>query len=436
MKLKSVYKINNSRVFPSKISVAVSVFLLLSVLVNVDQLEAQSVNSINIDFSAKNEKLSTILYRLGNETNINFTYNAGDAAFDKKLSYNGINKPPLVILDELLNNTNQTFKQVGNQVVIYKKKDKSDSADTIVVNKNETKSTNDIIPVINSVITDTVFVLDTVIVLQVDTLRVVDTVYVDTDLQKQALFETIDEIVIDSFTQVLAREKGWAASMYIAPIISNFSMVEESGAFSFRNFSFGVEVNRIINDWNISGGIKLTHFSEKFIHTYTVNDGGYFVTDTIDSYYTIINSDTAWYHVTDSTWKPLNSNTHSYDINNKVGYIEFAVSFSYDYYHNNNLRLYAKIGAQSGALIYKNGLAIPTNNKADNIDFADLKFAKLSYSVLMGLGLKYQLNKQLDFNSEVYYLSYLNDMVADYSYDTKIRGLGIRFGLIYYLKWE
>jgi hypothetical protein len=394
-------------------------------------LHAQSTNNTKINFSAQNEKLSLILIRLADEANLNFTYDAGDIVFSSIYSYSATDKLPLVILDELLSNTNHTYKQVGNQIVIYKDNTISNvktTADATTPVLDSKVNSN----IIYNVIADTVYIKDTVINFINDTIRIVDTVYVEKQKINTQENEKVEDISPVLFNPTLSRNEGWSASIFIAPIVSNFSLVHEDSELTFRNFSFGVEANRKFDKWGVSVGLKLTQFSEKFNHSYSITEGGYFVTDTIDFYYTVIQTDTAWYYITDSTWSPIDNHEYSYNIKNRVGYIEFGASVFHDYFTKNNLSLYAKIGVQAGIMVYKNGLAIPDANNPKGVDFANLNFSSASYSILLGTGVRYQISEHFDFNSEIYYLNYFTDLVIDYPNNTKVKGVGVRLGLIYY----
>lgn len=392
----------------------------------------------NIDFEINDEKLSAALFRLAYVTNINFTYDAGDSLFNTKLSYKAANKPPLVILEELLSGNNLTYKQIGNQVVLYKNKSNNQNPvvqENISVEENVDAElavvvTDNIVK--TELIPDTVFVPDTIVEIQTDTIRIIDTIFVEQEKTQKPTPQKIKEIPVDYFNPMASRESGWSAEIFFAPIASGFSLVRQSNSLSIRNFSLGVEASKILNRWNITGGLKLTHFAEKFNHTYSTSEGGYFVTDTIDEYYTVSETDTIYYYVTDSTWKPIDSHEYSYNINNQIGYIEFLVSVSYDFYTNRKLRLYAKAGMQTGVLIYSRGLAIPDENEPTGVDFADLNFSSMSYSILGGVGIKYRVNEYIDFNSELYYFNNFNDAVVDYPVNKKISGAGLKVGLIYY----
>jgi hypothetical protein len=403
----------------------------------VKPMAAQS--KANIDFNIDNESLSSALFKLAYAADINFTYDAGDSLFDSKISYSANDKQPLVILDELLQGTSHTFKQIGNQVVIYKNKNIIPVPILPVVSVAENKSSEilkDVATSVNSdqllLVPDTIFVSDTIIEIQTDTIRITDTVFIEKEKPQKQPTSKLKEIPVDYFNPMAARENGWSAEIFIVPIASNFSLVRETNSLSVRNFSLGIEATKLLNRWNISGGFKLTHFAEKFNHSYSTSDGGYFVTDTIDEYYTVSQTDTTWYYVTDSTWKPIDNHEYNYNINNRIGYLEFFASVSYDYYTNRKVRLYAKAGLQAGTLIYSKGLAIPDKNEPAGVDFADLNFSSMLYTAMAGAGIKYRINEFIDFNSELYYFKSFNDAVIDYPVSKKISGVGLKLGLIYY----
>ena len=391
-------------------------------------LQAQSRGN-DVSFSVKEEKLSSALHKLSNASGLNFSYNASDSVFQKKTTYSVENEHPLIILENLLVNTNKKYKQVGNQVVIYnnpvtidpKNKfeeplntglDDKPNMDIVVLKEKEQ------VPIF---IIDTLYISDTVFRVLVDTIRINDTVIIERSMP-------LDTAIID-----LSRESGWAVDLFVAPILSDFTMVRESSAFSLRNFSLGFDVVSLLDRWNISAGIRLTQFSEKFNHSYSISEGGYFVTDTVDSYYTLVVADTNWYYVTDSTWKPVSNTEYNYNVNNRVGMLELALSSSYDFYVSSSIRLYAKVGIKLGTVIYKKGVALPDPNNPEGVDLADLNFNTPSFSVYGGIGVKYKINKSMDFNSELYYMKYTSQLVENYPSSIKIDGVGLKVGLILYL---
>ena len=396
---------------------------------------ALSQSNKNIDFKIDNEKLSSALNRLSNQAHLNFTYDAGDSLFNTRVNYAAVDKPPLVILDDLLSDHN--FKRIGNQIVIFKIADKQTEIPVVAKESNENIVSVEEAVTISSFqyenpqpIFDTIFISDTVYRILTDTLRVLDTIFIEKE--KKSVRSKYKNSDIEYFNPAIARDYGWSGSIFLAPILSNFSLASQENTVSIRNFSLGLEVSKTFNKWNVSGGLKLTHFSENYNHTYNISEGGFFVTDTIDEYYTVTESDTSWYYVTDSTYTPIDYEEYSYNIKNRIGYLEFFAAVSYDYYTTKDFRLYAKVGVQTGIMIYNSGLAIPDADKPSGVDFADLNFNNASFSLLLGTGIKYRINDHLDFNTEIYYFSNFNEVLNDYPISKKIKGLGLKFGLIYY----
>lgn len=418
--------------------------LIFSILL-VQPIFAQAKDSSTINFQIDNEKFSSALYRLGNEAHLNFTYDANDSLFSTVVSYNAVDKLPLLILDDLLSNSNHNYKQIGNQIVIFKDKDKIQESYMVKVDLDHIETSDDKTTIDKTIgintfssdnfhepIIDTIFVLDTIFEIHTDTLHIIDTIYIDKEKQKRTTKSKYKNSDIDFFNPQIARDYGWSGGVFLAPILSNFSLASQNNTLSIRNFSFGIEASKSFNKWNVSAGLKLTHFSENFNHTYYVTEGGFFVTDTIDEYYTVTETDTSWYYVTDSTWKPIDNEEYSYNIKNRIGYLEFSTAVSFDYITTRKFRLYAKVGVQLGVMIYSSGLAIPDADDPVGVDFADLDFNNTSYSLLLGTGIKYRIDDHFDFNSELYYFNNFNEIVNDYPINKKLRGLGLKFGVIYY----
>lgn len=406
----------------------------------LNQLVAQEVSNKPIPvFEVSNQTLDAVLKRLAYESNLRFTYEANDPVMDTKVTMKCEDEFPLTILSRLLENTGHAYKQIGNQIVIYINKD---SNELLLANEShdESKEHSNIPDVViqeptnynPEPIIEAVVLKDTVIKIQIDTVRITDTVFIEKEKPRKTPIAKIKNLPVDYFNPNASRENGWAATIYFAPIMSDFSLGKLTDEWDIRNFSFGMEAIRMFNNWNISGGVKLTHFAGKFNHSYSITEGGYFVSDTVDEYYTVNQTDTTWYYVTDSTYLPLDHREYSYNVNNRIGYLELVLSASYDYYSNRKVRLYIKGGLQAGVLIYSTGLAVPDANKPIGVDFADLNFNNLSFSALAGAGIKYNINKYIDFNAEFYYFNNFTEVVVDYPFDKKIRGVGLKMGMIYY----
>jgi opacity protein-like surface antigen len=191
-------------------------------------------------------------------------------------------------------------------------------------------------------------------------------------------------------------------------------------------------VLKLLKRWNLQFGVRLTQFDHRFTQQYSQNEGGFYDTDTIDTYYTVTDLDTTWYYVTDSSWVPVEIREYNYQHTNTLGYLVFNLSVSFDLYQDKKIRVYLKAGGELDLLMYRDGLAVFGDDQKETTDFDELDFNTTNYAISVGTGLKYRLADKLDFNTELYYTRHLNDLVPDVPLDTKINAVGLKLGLVFY----
>ncbi len=388
---------------------------------------AQGNQSSNVSLDVNNVTISTALVQLAVVADFNFSFNSDNQELNRKITYSAVDRPPLAILEDLLDGTGHQFKIIGKQVVIFKEEEKEPEEQQVIVTPTPTVITR----YVPKPVYDTIYITDTVYQILTDTILEIDTVFIEKEKEKKPV-NKLKDIPIDYFNQKSSRESGWAIGFSLAPIATDFSMVRQESKISVRSFSLGVELSKIAKNWMFKGGVKFTNFAEKFNHNYMVQEGGFFVVDTVDEYYTVSQGDTSFFYVTDSSWKPIDIREYNYNINNRIGMLELGFSVSYDFYTNDYVRFYVVAGGQVGILVYKNGLAIPYPDQPEGVDFAELTFTNQSYSILAGAGMKYRISKGMDFNTEVNYIKYINNLVVDYPENTMINGLSLKLGLLFY----
>lgn len=393
----------------------------------------QTNESNLINFSVDNIPISSALYKLSLQCGYDISYDASDTSLQKLISISARDELALDVYRKLLQNTNHSFKQIDNLIVVFKPGDDVDD------NLNSEDESSYLLSVGNSIVPDTVFVSDTIfrtktdtlLITQTDTLRIVDTVFIvkpGRDKIKQ-IKKNNNELL----TKKIPRKNGWVGDFFISPMASSFSLSEENSPLKFRNFSIGADLTKIIDNLNISVGIKLNHFADNYNNEYLIQEGGYYQTDTLDIYYTILDTDTSWYYVTDSSWLPIDNHKYNYNIKNRIGYFDIGLSATYDLYSIGKTRIFAGLGLNSGFLIYRSGTAIRNKEtEPQGVNFADLEFNKMIFSAQAKIGLKYQINKIVDFKTELYYFQGFNDVVANFPYKNKLNGFGLKFALLYY----
>ncbi len=434
--MRDTIKQEPNHFFPgNKVLLHTLCFMGIMLLLLAPPLRAQSGTQSGAPLSFQDEKLSAVLQKISETNTLNFSYDANDPVFDQPVNYVSEGESVDEMLRNILSTAGLQHKQIGNQTVIFHAAQKAvvPVPETIIPENKpppEAVEMNDNPVQLPEYILDTVFLHDTI--LRIDTLRVTDTIFIEKEKPQKQTPSKIKELPVDYFQMETNRDKGWAMGVFAAPVLDDFSLVKGQKSFSLRSFSLGVDVLRLLKRWNISFGIRLTQFNQRFTQQYSSSEGGVYATDTVDAYYTVIDFDTAWYYVTDSSWVPLEVREYDYQRTNTLGYLDLNVSASFDLYQSAKTRIYLKAGGQLDLLIYDNGLAILGDDQKKATDFDDMNFNKINYSVSAGFGLKYRIADQVDFNTEFYYMRYFNEVVTDFPESTRINAMGLKLGLVFY----
>jgi len=398
-------------------------------------LMAQSGTQTAITITFQNEKLSSVLQQISDKADVNFSYDAGDPVFNLPVTYSAKDENVDMVLKNILGQAGLQYEQIGKQTVILHMQQETAPQPAVIPvqqeqSQQEVKPENNQPEPLTEFIVDTIFLHDTI--LRIDTIRVMDTVFVEKEKPQKQTPSKVKELPVDFFQPEAIRDKGWAVGLFVAPLLDDFSMVKDQQSFSLRSFSLGIDALKLLKRWNLQLGLRLTQFDHRFTQQYNLNEGGFFDTDTIDTYYTVTDLDTTWYYVTDSSWVPVEIREYNYQHTNTLGYLVFNVSASFDIYQGKKMRVYLKAGGELDLLMYKNGLAIFGVDQKETTDFEDLDFNTMNYAFSVGTGMKYRLADKLDFNTELYYTRHLNDLVPDVPLDTKINAVGLKLGLVFY----
>jgi len=414
----------------------------------VVSVHAQTLTPVVIDFSAHDESLVSVISRLADKSQVNFSYNAADTVLNNKVTFSVKGKSIKQILTDILSQYDRTFKQIGNLIVIYKPdmKNKQRGYRTLSgiqklltppTQKNTVKQllSNKFSDTIfsTSIRVDTLFLVDTLILhdtlLRYDTTRLVDTVYLKNQKSK---ISKIGNFPVDYFQMTQNHDSAWSATVYYSPFLTNLSLAGEQKKISIRNFLFGASANKQTKKWEFSLALQVLNFANRFNYNNTQISGGFYLTDTIDAYYTVAKNDTNWYYVTDSTWQPLESYKNSIEKTNQIGYLEMNVAVAYSFFRNKQFSFYLKAGAGVSTLIYRKGMAFVGNKPLQGVDFKEIAFANPIWSSVLGSGMKYRLNSNLDLNAELLYVNYFNSILKNYQYKNKPKAFDFKVGLIFY----
>ena len=420
-------------------------------LFQITILSAQQQLERRLNFEAKNEKLSDVLDRLSATENLNFSYNPAEASFSVPIDYSAQNKTLNSVLSEILRLSGHDFRQVGNQIVVFAVGDNiqartrpeiPETDDAIVGNTLELPDdmSRPLLFPDTLLVFDTLYIRDTLVL--TDTLVIRDTIFVKEEV-KTPRPEHPKPLRDGIFRMEPDRNNSWYFTAHYTQMRSSasfdsgntgdyLSLLRESENSSWNNMGLGVDISKAVKKIQFGGGIQFTRFSNPFYHSWEKVEGGFYVTDTIESYYTVVQADTTWYYFTDSTWIPRDVKAFVFDQINCVSYIGLPVNFGYNLYSSQQLNVYVKGGVVFDILIKKRGNTILDEDAYPDVSFAELDFNPLMISWSAAAGARYRIYDWFDLNGEIVYRNHLNSMIRNFPATKRMGAAGIRIGLIYY----
>lgn len=414
-------------------------------LIHITTFSQQPANK-RFSFDAKGQSLSLVLDRLAEMAPVNFTYNSADPSFSKKITYRASNKTFDQILSDILKISGHSSKQIGNQLVVYRI-DTPPSEAAVPENKAVVQPPAQRIDTVLSIVEKPVVLNDTLVltdtIVKTDTLHIRDTVYLEKEVirYRRPGFKVMSKNFFksepnrnDGLSLAFSYGQYYGGSSCTAdPEYSELlALTKETESMSFRNFSLGGDLNYTRSMWTFSVGMQLTGFSNRFKYNYIQSTGGYYQTDTISWYYNIIDEDTTWIAVTDSSYLPLDKEEVSYNQLNRLGFLDLQAGLAYSYYANESFRLYLKAAFSYSFLIYSDGILLQDKPGFPGIDYSEVDFAQGLFSYQFGTGISYIAGNSFDIFAEAAYKSYSSKLINDYPIDKRYFGIGLKIGLIYY----
>lgn len=431
---------------------------ILAILFLVSGLAVQLSAQKTIAFKATNESLGSVLLRLAATNTVNLTYNPADPALETKVNYATTAKNPTEILNDILSQTKRDFKQVGNHFVIVHSNEKPSQTP---VKKQETAVSKAPVQAVESypaavlrqaeniilpdtiVVNDTIVRIDTVVVIQEKI--VVDTVYIRESVEQQMRGQRSLNLSRNVFRFEANRQDGWAFAIHYDQLLAGMlpqneivptpelEPVKASESLSLRNFGLGLSARYNKGRLSVETGLSLNVFNNRFRYTELIETGGFFRLDTLDTYFTIIQNDTNYFYVTDSTYIPLDRSETIYDRNNRISILEISAGLQYILLNTGDFNFYFSGGLGLALPIWVKGNIIVNETGYPVQDFDKNNVAQSMLSWRTGLGVRFQLSNFVDLYAEPYYKRYMNEPTPLHPLSRRLQGGGLRFGMIYYL---
>ncbi|MFH1120778.1 MAG: hypothetical protein V1775_13225 [Bacteroidota bacterium] len=403
---------------------------------------AQQMNpDHNVSISAVSEPISQVLDKVSRNTGVTFSYNPDHIDASRLISINLKDKTLAEALTAILPADKFGFRFTGKQVVIFRKSVSSEQplSQPVLTETSGSGNTGNPLP-------DTVFITRTTIqrdtialrdtILKFDTVYMMRTVVRDNPITGKEIFSNQTNLSKDQ-TQTLKFEPGFSiAWMGINPVFNAsqqyFDKLEEyrnSVSGSQISGSFGIDLKLSYARFSFGTGLSYSTFTGKLDYNYEISTGGFFLKDTLDIYYTLIDTDTTWFYVLDSSYIPVNLEAYGYKTSVKHRYFEIPVYFQYSHPSGRNL-VYLRAGLIAGIHAGSEGLMIlPDEKGVMEINKADFK--PLVFSFTIGAGMLIPLNGRFAFDGGFNYRQHLSSVFSDFPIEAGYRSFGVRAGVVY-----
>ena len=399
---------------------------------------SQSSNPL-ISFSVESCTLDAALEKLFAEYELNVAFSKAEMSKIHIEKYACSYKSVDEVLSDLLKGTGYGFKRIGKQYVIKKNPSLANDPQGKVSAPAET-------------VTEAPKAKPKVVVNKTaDTIRIFDTVQlIKTVMRHDTIVEVAYEVKTDTVYQVeyqeiqpswpMLRDKGWL----ITPSVT-------LGAMRFRHvstfetddvamavvpslaYAFGLDAGYKHKRLSVGMNVSYRSLRYRFLFEKTLTEGGYFVNDTLDTYYTVHPSgDTTYQYILDSTYIPYTSTHYAYRDLNRLDYLMVDLFASFDFVSSKHFRAFVKVGASADILVNYGGSLNATESPYHRtIDKSQVEPFHLSYYA--GLGVGVMLTHWLEVTPEVRYRVTNKPLYrVDYPFDIKMHTFDIRLGLTCY----
>jgi len=433
-----------------KLSLFISILLFLFLFPVLSLYAQTSVLNRSITITAINQPVYEVLGRIGRQSGIKFSYNPDDISARRIITIRADKEPLNKVLQQIIDNPALAFREMGNQVIIYKPS--SVSATQAELQPNAGSKSDAPKPVTSQVVKpskpdttrqvskqhhDTVFLAKTDTVIKLDTLILHDTIHrfdtvfiekqvpVKKELNGKTKSRERSPYSIElSYTQYFG--KAALAAVNGQDELLNMAKISESA--SLQNLTTGILLNYDLKNTGFSSGLLYSRFGEFFDHEYLQQIGGYYRHDTVETYYTVSGPDTSWYYITDSTWLNLDYKKYTYLNTNTLRYFEIPFSVKYFPVRNNKWSWYVRGGIVAGVCLGSKTMVIdPETSQAVWVDNDIIR--PLVFSWTTGTGVVIKIDQNLEFTAEATYRWQLTQLYSGYPIEKKYKLPGIKAGL-------
>ena len=397
---------------------------------------AQSFNPL-ISFSVESCSLDKALEKLFAEYELNVAFSKAELSKIHIKKYSCSYKSVEEVLSDLLKGTDYGFKRIGKQYVIRKNQQLAGDPSATITPPAEQQTT--VVAPKQEIVAnkrgDTIYVFDTLKIIR--TVMRYDTVV---EVKQEIKTDTVYEVRYEHPQKPQVKDNGW----FITPSLTlssawfkhaNGLPQPENGSLALTPssvYAIGVDGGYKYKRLNVGLNLAYRSVRYRFLLENTEYGEGYYVNDTLDTYYTVHPAgDTAFFYVVDSIYKP-GSNTHyAYRDVNRLDYLNVGVFASFDFVKLERFRAFVKAGISFDFLVGYGG-SFYAQESPYHAPIEKSQVEPFRFSYYGGLGVAFKVANSVELVPEVLYRATSGSLYrADFPFDMKMRAVDFRLGLTY-----
>ena len=413
-------------------TIILAVLLLISAL--SQKVLSQPLNPL-ISFTVESCNLDEALEKLFAEYELNVAFSKAELSKIRIEGYTCSYKSVEEVLTDLLKGTGYDFKKVGKQYVIRKGQQTalgpSEQPESVVTRPGGVAQKPG--ERVNNKPADTVRIIDTV--------QLIRTVMrYDTIVQVQTIHDTVYEVKYKgvAFPWPSFKDNGWfiAPALTICSLGLSYNPPETGHTVTIAPVSaYSVGLDGGYKYRRLSVGLSLSYKSLKYKASFdhSIAEGGYYVNDTLDTYYVVHPAgDTTYQYILDSTYIPLTTTQINFRDVNRMDYLSVGLFASFDFVKTEYFRVFVKAGLSADfPLVCSGSYFVAEAPYQVNLTKAQAESIKLTYFGGLGLGLK--LGNHFELVPEVHYRQLSGSPYrATCPLELRLHSWGFRLGLNYY----
>lgn len=397
---------------------------------------SQSFNPL-ISFSVESCSLDKALEKLFAEYELNVAFSKAELSKIHIEKYSCSYKSVEEVLADLLKGTDYGFKKIGKQYVIRKNQQLVNDPSATITPPAE-QQTAVVVPkqeIVPNKEGDTIYIFDTLKVIR--TVMRYDTVV---EVKQEIKTDTVYEVRYESPQQPQAKDNGW----FITPSLTMSSVwfkhtnglpQPENGTLALTPglvYAIGVDGGYKYKRLNVGLNLSYRSVRYRFLLENTEYGEGYYVNDTLDTYYTVHPAgDTAFFYVVDSVYTPGSTTHYAYRDVNRLDYLNVGVFATYDFVKLERFRAFVKAGISLDFLVGYGG-SLYTQESPYHVPIEKSQVELFRFSYYGGLGFAFKVANSVELVPEVLYRGTSGSLYrADFPFDMKMRAMDFRLGLTY-----